>query len=214
MKSIILCISVLSFSLFGGCSKNELKGTVVEGSAKKPIKGVMITVEGTNLITLSDSIGQYYFTDFPEGTQTLKFSKEGHETQVLIISTSDTKEGIRQIELNYDRPANEMIKDFINRKYPASINVFGLGTVTHKNVSVKIKNQWLDENENGVFYIEVEIETHAFYGPRHFDDGMRGKQFGAVKFIDTYVFIKKGDKWEPKKDRIGSERIWKQGNML
>lgn len=214
MKKFIVIFTILCIYLFTCCTNNELKGIVTEEGTKKPINGVVITVEGINIIAMTDSTGQYKIKDFPEEAKKIRFEKEGYETQSLIIKADENFDEVKQTELILDRPSEKVIQDFISNKYPKSVNVMGLGTVTHKNISVKIKNQWLDKNMKGVFYIEVERETHAFLGPHYSKYGDEGKKLGAERCVDYYVFLKKGNVWEPKKERLKTEKIWRQGNML
>jgi len=46
-----------------------------------PLSGVSVTLDG--LVTTTDNLGQYQFTDLVPGNYTITFVKEGYETVVM-----------------------------------------------------------------------------------------------------------------------------------
>ena len=65
-----------SLIVFGGCTKPQISGKVVEQTSKgeEPLTGVTITVDGTQLKTATDSRGEYNIGYIP-GRFVLTFSK-------------------------------------------------------------------------------------------------------------------------------------------
>ena len=129
MKSILLIFFSLLIVVFASCSKNELKGTVINGNDRTPVQGVSVTLEGTSFITLTDSNGWYYLSDFPDGDYSLKFSKEEFESKILSVSLKSENELKNDIELFLDRPTNEQIQEFVKSKFKSSSKMGPVGII-------------------------------------------------------------------------------------
>jgi hypothetical protein len=177
MKLVVVTIASLTLYSFIGCSKNELKGTVVDGNNKTPIKGVTVTLEGTSFITLTDSNGQYYLSDFPDGDYYLKFSKEEFESKSLLVSLKQENELKNNVEMFLDRPTDIQVQDFVKNTFKS--------TSEKKYSNVKILNQWSDKDNKGFYYIMVSFDYDRFYF---------GKQ--ALSSVQIWAFTKQGKDWK------------------
>ncbi|TRX23771.1 outer membrane beta-barrel protein [Flavobacterium franklandianum] len=60
-----------------------ITGTVIEESTGKPLPGVLVTIKGTKLATLSDAEGKFYFRKMPAGKYDLEFSFFSFSTKIV-----------------------------------------------------------------------------------------------------------------------------------
>ena len=61
--------------------KANLYGKVTDAATGQPISGVLAILD--SLTTLTDSVGNYLFTDLNPGGYSLQFSKDGYETAIF-----------------------------------------------------------------------------------------------------------------------------------
>jgi len=72
-----VAVSVLSFNVTAG--RAHLTGVVVDPDTGRPLQGVIVSIRGTNVSTVTDRDGRYLLRDVPAGTQTLLFNAPDHE---------------------------------------------------------------------------------------------------------------------------------------
>src|SRR5690606_647512 len=78
-KMRLVLLFLMSISAFG--QQTIVKGSVKEVMSFKPLADVLVNIEGTNLSTKTDALGEFEFSlDLPLGEQVLNISKEGYVT--------------------------------------------------------------------------------------------------------------------------------------
>lgn len=73
-----------TYEMVNGTGKTPLEGLVEDGDGD-PVEGVAVTIEDTDLIVYTNSLGEYEIPEAPSGEQTVKFYKDGH--RVIIVHT-------------------------------------------------------------------------------------------------------------------------------
>jgi hypothetical protein len=68
--------------MVNGTGETPLEGLVEDGDGD-PVEGVEVTIEGTELVAYTNTIGEYDIPNAPAGEQTIKFYKDGH--RVIIV---------------------------------------------------------------------------------------------------------------------------------
>lgn len=182
MKFIVLIILCLFLLVFTSCSKNELKGTVSDSNTKKSIQGVTVTIEGTTYITLTDSMGMYHLSEFPDGNYSVKFSKEEYLPYLLTINSKDGNELLYNIELTLDQPSDAQIQEFLKNKFKSESKMGTFAMYTKKYSNVKLLNQWKDENYKGIYYVKVSFD---------FEDN-----WFKSSCVHIWRFSKQGNHWQ------------------
>ncbi len=71
-----------TYEMVNGTGETPLEGIVEDGNGD-PVKGVEVTIEGTELVAYTNTIGEYEIPNAPAGEQTIKFHKDGH--RVIIV---------------------------------------------------------------------------------------------------------------------------------
>lgn len=65
-----------------------VSGTVVNRSTGAALKGALVRIDGTNLETVTDDRGQYYFPAVPRGQQTVRVEYLGEAARTAIVSVA------------------------------------------------------------------------------------------------------------------------------
>lgn len=110
MKYLFIIVTI-TWVVLSGCDSNSstlpdeatgtLRGKVglydIHGKKLTDASGVRVSIEGTNLITLSDTLGDWSLGEVPQRSVTINFSKEGYDAKkisafkfVSVDSTCDT----------------------------------------------------------------------------------------------------------------------------
>lgn len=113
-----------------------------------------------------------------------------------------------------DRPPESKISEFVRKTIPPSKDVRNLGTVIQKNAFVEVVNQWNDENLEGVYYVDIEVETHAFKGPHLARYSAEGQKIRSARRIFTCMFQRRGEQWEPQKSPKETKKLRQKGNLM
>ena len=87
----ILCILLIKIA---GLSQNNarLSGSVFDGNSLKPLAGITIELQPLNLLTSSDSTGNFRFTGINPGSYNLRFTGVGYQLKVrsnIVITTGN-----------------------------------------------------------------------------------------------------------------------------
>ncbi|SHG87919.1 carboxypeptidase-like regulatory domain-containing protein [Winogradskyella jejuensis] len=91
-KSFLLFLFGIAFSLVSFAQQTLVKGSVLDGTTGEPIPDVTVTIEGTELSTITDAKGEFSFSaNVPLGEQVLKIEKVGYETKRYPIVVNQGK---------------------------------------------------------------------------------------------------------------------------
>lgn len=92
MKKIILSALFAMHVLFSVAQSNTgLKGKIVDSESQVPLQSVIITVQNTNLMQLSDSDGRFSFENVDVGNQFLRIRTNGYKEQLLKVEINEGK---------------------------------------------------------------------------------------------------------------------------
>ena len=93
MKRILFIFLFGIFSIFTAfAQQTTVKGSVNDAVSNEPIPDVTITIEGTNLSTVTDGLGVFSFSsNVPLGEQMLNLSKDGYLTNRYPIVVNEGK---------------------------------------------------------------------------------------------------------------------------
>ncbi len=86
MKKIIFsALFVLQLVFAFGQSNAGVTGKVVDSKTQKPLEGVILSIQNTNLMQLSDANGKFTFDKIEIGSQFLRIRTNGYKEQLLQI---------------------------------------------------------------------------------------------------------------------------------
>ncbi|MDY0781239.1 TonB-dependent receptor [Tenacibaculum sp. IB213877] len=88
MKQIILTMFVSVFLTIGLNAQNVVKGVVKDSSTEDLLQGVSVSVEGTNISSVTTADGVFVLQNLPEGRQIVVIKKEGFEIQNYPVNMS------------------------------------------------------------------------------------------------------------------------------
>ncbi|HNQ28057.1 MAG TPA: carboxypeptidase-like regulatory domain-containing protein, partial [Aquaticitalea sp.] len=92
MKKSLLILLFGFFSMATVLAQTIVKGSVLDGTSDEPIPGVSITIENTDLTTLTDTNGEFSFTTgVPLGEQMLLVEKYGYVSKRYPIVVNEGK---------------------------------------------------------------------------------------------------------------------------
>ncbi|WP_323787311.1 TonB-dependent receptor [Psychroserpens sp.] len=105
MKKSLLIFLLGIFSAFTTFAQETIvKGSVLDGTTGEPIPGVTITIEGTSIVTTTNSNGEFQFeTIVPLGEQVLKIESTDYVTKryPIVVNEGQTVD-ISGMTLDYD----------------------------------------------------------------------------------------------------------------
>lgn len=99
---LALIITIIIFNTFSVQAQNngKLSGTIINVTTQKPILGITIEVKPSNTKSITDSFGNFRFTQLKPGAYTLEISGIGFKTKQLNnIAVTTGNENNLQIEL-------------------------------------------------------------------------------------------------------------------
>ena len=86
MKKIIFsALFVMQIVLAFGQSSAGVSGKVVDSKTQKPLQGVIVSIQNTNLMQISDVNGKFTFDKVEIGSQFLRIRTNGYKEQLLQI---------------------------------------------------------------------------------------------------------------------------------
>jgi CarboxypepD_reg-like domain/TonB-dependent Receptor Plug Domain len=84
MKNILFAIFCIAISTKSFCQNaGVLSGKVITQSTKQPIVGASIIIENTNIITVTDSVGNFTIKSITEGIYAIKISNIGYQQKII-----------------------------------------------------------------------------------------------------------------------------------
>ena len=129
--------------------------------------------------------------------------------KILFFITSLFLSSILFISCSSNKPTDQEINNFVGDKFPPLRQV--LSNVWCKVNDVKIINKWSDENNKGIFFIDVEAEEHYFSGREGSNVENLEDTRDSYRKLFTYRFIKKGDIWDADEYPVETKTIWQHG---
>jgi hypothetical protein len=92
MKKIIFStLFVLQVLFVFGQSNAGITGNVVDSKTQKPMQSVIVSIQNTNLMQLTDSNGKFTFDKVETGNQLLRIRTNGYKEQILQIEITEVK---------------------------------------------------------------------------------------------------------------------------
>ncbi|WP_419936669.1 TonB-dependent receptor [Candidatus Palauibacter sp.] len=76
-RSLAILLGLLPFSTALHAQDGTISGRVLESSTGRPVDGAIVSIEGSDLATLSDSTGAYRLVDIPPGPQVIRVRRIG-----------------------------------------------------------------------------------------------------------------------------------------
>ena len=74
---LAILLGLLPFSTALHAQDGTISGRVLESSTGRPVDGAIVSIEGSDLATLSDSTGAYRLVDIPPGPQVVRVRRIG-----------------------------------------------------------------------------------------------------------------------------------------
>ncbi|TVZ58986.1 TonB-dependent receptor-like protein [Flavobacteriaceae bacterium MAR_2010_105] len=198
----------LSLSAFG--QETLIKGSVKDAQTLEPIAGVTITIEDTQLISITDSKGEFIFSsNIPLGEQILKISKQGYLTKRYPIvvnqgKTVDISDMTMDIDVSEsaDLFTITLSDDELNDDIGGADNISGLLSssqdVFQRTVAFEFSSSFFNvrglDSENGTVLING-IEMNKLYNGRPqwsnwggLNDMMRNQELSTGLAPSAYNF--------------------------
>ena len=92
MKKIILSTLFVMQVAFGFAqSQTGVSGKVIDSKTQKPMQSVIVTVQNTNLMQLTDASGKFLFNNVEIGNQLLLLKSNGYKDQLLQVEIIEGK---------------------------------------------------------------------------------------------------------------------------
>lgn len=86
MKKLVFSILLVMQVLFGFAQNSGgVKGVVVDSKTQKPLQSVVVTIQNTTLMKLTNSEGAFVLESIPEGAQFLQLKSDGYTPKLLSI---------------------------------------------------------------------------------------------------------------------------------
>lgn len=126
MKFFIMIFSLILLVLSISCSKNELKGIVIDGITKEPVDNVSVTLIGTQISGVTNSKGEFNLVDFPIGEHTIKFSRTDYnilETQISLINSGEFFKSVEIYKKLDEKLVESAVMDWVN-KYVGEVHLY------------------------------------------------------------------------------------------
>lgn len=111
MKKCLLIFLFGIFSLATVTAQTVVKGSVIDGTTDEPIPDVTVTIEGTELTTKTDAVGEFNFSvEIPLGEQMLIITKVGYTTKryPIIVNEGQTVD-ISDMSMDYDNDNRDLV---------------------------------------------------------------------------------------------------------
>ena len=90
-------------------TSGKIAGIVTDGERGQPLQGVTVKVDGTQIVTETDSDGEFYIINLPVGVHTLTVSMLGYErfimqdVRVLMDLTTPVEFTLKSSPVNLDK---------------------------------------------------------------------------------------------------------------
>lgn len=97
MKNTITICLLLLFFIGYSQNKKSLSGTVT--SNNQPIPGATVALQKTTFVTQTDSLGQYFFSEIPNGNYTIQVMAKGFQTKNKTVNIKNQQEVVLHFEL-------------------------------------------------------------------------------------------------------------------
>ena len=88
-KIIISTLFVMQVVFAFGQSNTGVAGKVVDSKTQKPMQSVIVSIQNTNLMQLTDSNGKFSFDKVEVGNQLLRIRTNGYKEQLLQIEITE-----------------------------------------------------------------------------------------------------------------------------
>jgi len=202
---IITMILILSVILIGcsspgddtedpleGSETNTIQGTVIDGSDL--ISGVEVTLEESNKTKITDSNGNYQFSDLDDGTYTLTFYKtdviDPEETREVQVSGG--KEVIANFDLSEDLTGLESAKYFVENLNNSGMQMKNTINNQMEDVETKMTDEVIPRLENLGQKVNYSIQFIQLVLGEHFPDS--DVNYNDHKFSSTndFTWLKPG----------------------
>src|SRR5664280_2301944 len=85
-----------------------IKGRVTDSETHKPVAGAAVSIIGTNMITVSDAMGNYIFNTLKPGTYSIIVSCMGYKNSAPVSNTIGAADANITIDFNLDRSVIQM----------------------------------------------------------------------------------------------------------
>ena len=70
---------------------NGVSGKVIDSKTKTPLQSVMVSIQNTTLMQLTDETGKFYFPNVAIGDQLLLIRSNGYKDQLLQVERSEER---------------------------------------------------------------------------------------------------------------------------
>ena len=90
-KFIISTLFIMQAAFALGQSGNGVSGKVVDSKTQKPLQSVIVSIQNTNLMQLTDRDGKFIFIDLEVGNQLLLLKSNGYKEQLLQVEIAEGK---------------------------------------------------------------------------------------------------------------------------
>jgi hypothetical protein len=109
-KIILITLCFLEFTLGFAQSSTGFEGKIIDSKSKASIQSVIITVQNTNLMQLSDSNGKFSFKNVEIGNQFIQIRTNGYKEQLLKVEILEAKMiDLGTLELEVDLTSEQQL---------------------------------------------------------------------------------------------------------
>ena len=92
MRQLLMIFSILFSSVCLAQNTGSIHGLVMDGEMNsEPLMHASVSIEGTNLVSLSDENGLFHFENLTDGNYTLIYSFAGYETKEFKVEVTSNK---------------------------------------------------------------------------------------------------------------------------
>lgn len=126
--------------------QESVPALVVQGRARLDGKtdhsGILVSVDGTSLVSITDENGRFILQDFPSGAQNVSFRKAGYETARLqnVVATA-TEEITMNLQPETAAPQTGSVEGFVQFEGGFATDLSGVQIVLEGKLTYQTKSQ-------------------------------------------------------------------------
>jgi len=92
MKKLIFSILlVMQVSIVMSQNPGSVRGVVIDSKTQKPLQSVIVTIQNTTLMKLTNAEGTFILEGVPEGSQLIQFKSDSYNQQLLPIELTSNQ---------------------------------------------------------------------------------------------------------------------------
>ena len=203
LSKLLTLLFILVASAFNGADVMTISGTVTDAADKKALKGVSVSVKGSNVSTLTDVKGRYEIK-VSTGKQVLIFRQKGYATKEIKVSQpgvvnialeveKSVRETVREKLIHLDRAAKQSIFTSVELARPISGGNYQYRSEeqAHNTESYNAinENRFLEARQNPLSTFGIDVDAASYSNIRRFINNGQLPPVDAVRIEEMINYF-------------------------